>query len=163
MPIERPPLLCLGGEEAFAAYKAEFDRLYRAGPVLDVLGQLVLFRSEDCRHVCYKEHRDDVYKTGPRGVWKQARAERIPWIYSALTDPRTEVRTDRERAGDLLYLCIFDGEPQEPYCVAVHKSGKSEGFFMSAYPVSNQKGHPDWSKDGWQKKRRKGPVIWPPK
>src|SRR5438105_879132 len=49
MPVNRPPLLRLGGEEAFAAYQREFDRLYRSGPVVDVLGNRVSFPSDACR------------------------------------------------------------------------------------------------------------------
>ena len=162
MFIERPPLLRLGGEEALPAYEAEFRRRYLSGPVFDVLGKRVLFhRTQSCRHVCLPKHDDQGYKTD--GTWRPERAERIPWIHPALSDPRTEVRKQND-TGNFQYLCIFDREDeskqQEPYVVIASPSGE-QVFFVTAYPLMTRDGEPD--SDGWRKMRRRGTVIWIPK
>ena len=50
----RPPLLLLGGQEAYAEYEKEFRIRYQNHFVNDVLGKRILFRAHMCRHVCFK-------------------------------------------------------------------------------------------------------------
>src|SRR3954453_8330984 len=111
MPIKRLPLLRLGGEEAFEAYRIEFDRLYRSSPVRDVLGRLVHFPPQACRHVCFKPAEEDPYSRLPRETWSQDRAERIPWILAALADPGTEVRPNIQRPDRYSYILVVEADP----------------------------------------------------
>ena len=111
----RPPLLNLRGEEDKALYQAEFDRLYHADPVYDVLGNKVLFRSDRLEHVCLKSS-DEVWNKGPREQWSQERAERIRWILPTLTSPY-EVRPDvqlkpGEKTKTRIYLLRMDADPE---------------------------------------------------
>ena len=154
MPIERPPLLRLGGEEAFDAYQAEFDRLYRSGPVFDVLGRLVEFPRSACRHVCFKAPEADPYGRLPRDAWSQERAERIPWILEALSNPGTEVRPHLSDPAKQVYLPAVDGEgcPPEWFFVVVARVGPNSLEFVTAFRVPY---------DYWFDWRKGGPRIYP--
>lgn len=62
----RPPLLKLGGEENFRLYRQEFQRLYQARTVTDVLGNRMEFSEAACRHVCFKGDEEDRYSRSRR-------------------------------------------------------------------------------------------------
>lgn len=87
----RPPLLLLGGREAFVEYEKAFRTRYQNEFVNDVQGNRILFREHMCRHACLKSTEENRYKQGQREVWVQERAEHIPWIIAFLTDPGTEL------------------------------------------------------------------------
>jgi hypothetical protein len=119
VPIPRPPLLTLGGEDQFAAYQAEFDRLYHdpANPVAAIRDPSVEFvpvefAPDACRHVCYEGPEGDPYGKRPR-IWSQKRAERIGWILLALTDPATEVRPDFQDPRRISYTLIIEADPAQ--------------------------------------------------
>jgi hypothetical protein len=111
MALERLPLLRLGGEEAFAAYEAAFDALFRARPDVDVLGRTVKFPFDACRHACTTDLAGEGYRRGVR-AWVQARAERIGWIHRALTAP-DEVRPDFQDPDRIVYLLVVPASPEE--------------------------------------------------
>jgi hypothetical protein len=156
---KRPPLLKLGGEEAFGDYQRQFDRLYRRKTLQDVLGRTVLLRRklDDCEHLCYVEHRDDVYKQGRRHVWSQTRAERIGWLELALMHP-DEVRPDPDPNCQIYLLTIpadpSTGAAQERYGAVVEVETKTCVRLCSAYPMDESK---------WNKVRRSGVAVYPPR
>ena len=164
MPIERPPLLLLGGEEAFNAYKAEFDRLYRTEPIRAIHpnypeGIAIHFDADRARHVCFAEVKSDRYKQGPR-LWVQERAERIRWIQLALTQP-DEVRAGHTDPRNLAYLLTILANPagnppetQERYGVYIERPDR-EGHarFCSGYPLDEIT---------WMNARKVGPRLYPP-
>lgn len=157
MAVPRLPLLLLGGEEAFDAYQAEFDRLYRTDTVLDVLGRSVEFAADRCRHICFKGEDDDPYGQSPRVHWRQARPERIGWILVALTDARTEVRPSHRYDNCDAYLVLVhadpaNGLPQERFGVFVELLSAVRVRFRSAYPLTHQT---------WKLAREKGPRKYP--
>ena len=88
----RPPLLRLGGPENFAAYQAEFDRMYAGQQIIDPLGNTVSFGPNDCLHVCYGG--ESRFWRGP-AHWKQGRAERIGRIRPAITLPN-KIHPDKD-------------------------------------------------------------------
>ncbi len=156
MPVNRPPLLRLGGEEAFAAYRREFDRLYGLGPVTDVLGRRVLFPPDACAHVCFKDQRQDRYRKLPR-VWTPERAERIPWILPALTTP-DEVRPSHQTAVHQAFLLLVEADPAvgttwERFGVYVEPAGAQRVRFVTAFPMD---------RSYWDAARLKGPRLYPP-
>jgi hypothetical protein len=102
VPVKFPPLLKLGGEEAFAAYRAEFDHLYRSGEVKDVWERRVLFDEERCEHVCFKDVPGSKHGEQHR-VWSQERAERIRWVETALRTPDS-IRPSHTAAGRQVYM-----------------------------------------------------------
>lgn len=155
MSICRPKLVSLGGKESFRDYQREFDRLYRSGPVLDVLGRLIEFPEGACRHVCFKSSESDCYGQGPRDTWSQERAERISWIEAALSDPATEIRPHLLDPGKQVYLPSMDGEhgPREWFFVVVVRIGAEKGEFVTAYPVPYHY---------WSTWRKGGRRIYPP-
>jgi hypothetical protein len=144
VPIERPPLLCLGGAEAFRAYQAAFDDRYHAKPVIDVRGCLVEFPADSCRHICFKD-----------GLWVQERAERILWAYVALTHPETKVRENWDRRDRLSYYFAIGaaGSAQEYFGVVVDPRGKRKMEFVTAFPFEHVY---------WQKWERGGKLLYPP-
>ena len=157
MLVERPTMLCLGGEEAFEAYRKEFARLYRSGTVFDVLGRRVFFPVNAAQHVCFKTREEDPYRRLKREVWAQERAERIPWILTALQHP-DEIRPDHKEPGR--HACLLtivsaptEGLPQEYYGVFVSVEGLGLVTFLTAFPM-----------DGpyWRDARRSGPRLYPP-
>jgi hypothetical protein len=155
MSIQRPPLLCLGGEEAFSAYQAEFTRIYGAQPVIDVLGRVVEFLPDACRHVCSKGDPGDYYRKLPRG-WEQARAERIPWIFPTLLTPY-EIRPSHQTEGNQVYLLSFPADPGaenawERFGVYVEPISHDRVVFRTAFPMSQAY---------WDAARLKGPRIYP--
>jgi hypothetical protein len=158
MAVKRLPLLQLGGEEAFAAYQAEFDRLYRSGPVTDVLGNRIAFPPYACRHICFKPEEEDPYGRRPRAAWAQERAERIPWIHVALTDPGTEVRPSHQVEGRLAYLLLMEADPAagygpQYYGVFVEAISPGQVTFLTAYLLDAST---------WAKARRGGRRLYPP-
>ena len=105
----RPSLLELGGETNFFLYEREFLHLYRYGFVTNVLGNQVVFERSACWHVCFEPKEKDQYSRRRRNIWSQERAERIPWIITALGSLDTEVRpNDQDPENRLNYL------PSEP-------------------------------------------------
>ena len=126
MEIELPTLLSCGGHEFFAEYSRVFDELYRAQPFVDVLGRTVTFDDESCRHVCFEKdpfHRSNPAMKHTRLVWSQERAERIPWIGLALSDP-AEIRWNHQVNNHQAYLlAVPQRNVQRPairYYVSVH-------------------------------------------
>ena len=109
----RPPLLELGGEEEYKAYEKEFGRLYQNRRIYDVLGNQVTFDRTICRHVCTKS--EEAIKSGRSRVWVQVRAEHIPWILAALTDPGTEIRPDKDLANRWNYLLVVEADPMQGF------------------------------------------------
>src|SRR4051812_39324352 len=94
-----PPLLQLGGREAFPAYREALQALCAAGEVKDVRGWCVESPDDLCHHICFKE--DDY---GQRTIWKQERAVRIPWILPALCSLGTEIRPSVRMARRISYI-----------------------------------------------------------
>ncbi len=155
----RPPLLELGGEEAFKAYEKEFGRLYQNRRVYDVLGNMVVFPPSSCWHVCYKRDENDRSARRRRNIWGQERAERIPWIMSALNDITTEIRPDKELGNRLNYLLIVEADPsndlpQEYCCVVVEKEERGVVVFVTAFPMDQR---------DWAKRRQAGKALYPKK
>lgn len=160
--MEFPPLLQWGDEEAFDAYRAEFDRLYHSGPVFDVLDRRVIFeRAPDrperdaCCHVCFKDQRDDRYRRLPR-VWDPARAERIPWIRTALVHPY-EIRPSHQTEHHQVYLvsgttATTSGDAWERFGVYVDPIRDKQVRFVTAFPIEK------WY---WDDARLRGPRIYP--
>jgi hypothetical protein len=156
VPILRPPLLALGGETAFAAYQTEFDRLYHSAPIGDILGRGVEFRRDACEHVCYKGREEDPYGKLPR-TWSQERAERIPWILLALTDPRTEVRPNFRHRERFSYILIIEADPargysREFYGVITRPISPGRVEFLTGFPF-----HFDY----WRQMRDGGAPLYP--
>ncbi len=137
----RPPLLELGGQEAFAAYQKEFGRLYQNRRIYDILGKRVLFRGHMCRHVCFKSTEENRYKQGRREVWVQERAEHIPWIMAALADPGTEIRpNDQDPDNRVNYLIDVDADPKnglkrEFFCVVAEWLDNDTLSFITGFTV----------------------------
>ncbi len=153
----RPPLLQLGGEEALKAYEKEFGQLYQNRRVYDILGNIVVFPPGSCWHICFKRDEDDRSARRPRNIWSQERAERIPWIMSALNDPRTEIRPDREIENRLNYLFIVEADPehnltQEFYCVVAERDIRGIVVLVTAFPIDQK---------GWANRRRAGKALYP--
>jgi hypothetical protein len=71
-------------------------------------------------------------------VWSPERAERIPWILVALTDPGTEVRPNIQRPDRLSYILVVEavpdqGFPQEYYGVVTEPVGPGVVEFVTAF------------------------------
>ncbi len=151
----RLPLLELGGEEAFKAYEKEFGRLYQNRRVYDILGNQVTFDKSVCRHVCTKA--EETARSNRSRVWVQERAEHIPWILAALTDPGTEIRLDKDLANRWNYLLVVEADPmhglaQEYYCVVAEKLSPGLLTLVTAFPV-------DYA--GWSLRRKSGKALYP--
>jgi len=137
----RPPLLKLGGKEAFEAYEKEFGRLYQNHRVYDVLGNRILFRGHMCRHVCFKSNEENRFKQGQRESWTQERAEHIPWILAALNHPGTEVRLNNQDPDNRVnYLLDVDADPangfkREFFCVVAEWQDETTLSFISGFPI----------------------------
>jgi hypothetical protein len=158
VPIPRPPLLTLGGKEAFDAYQAEFNRLYHdpLNPVVDILGRTVEFTPDACKHVCYKGQDDDPWSQRPR-EWSQERAERIPWIRLALTDPGTEVRPNFRDPDRFSYILILEADPaqglsREFYGVITRPLPGKRVEFLTGFPFDF---------DYWKQMRDGGAPLYP--
>jgi hypothetical protein len=148
--------LTLGGEAVFPAYQAEFDRLYRSGPVRDILGQLVEFPADACEHICFKGQEDDPYGKLSR-IWSQERAERIPWILAALSDPETEVRPNFRHRDRFSYILIVEAEParslpREFYGVVTRPLDGGRVEFVTAFPFQFEY---------WKQMRDGGAPLYP--
>lgn len=154
----RPPLLQLGGREAFPEYEKEFGRLYQNQRVYDVLGSKVEFLPSSCWHVCFKRDEEDRSERRKRDLWSQERAERIPWIMSALNNPGTEVRpNDKDPINKLNYLLVVEADPannlpQEYYLVVARWLNRNTVSFLTAYPIT-------WRQ--WKGFRDAGPALYP--
>lgn len=138
MPIVFPSLLRLGGESQFGRYQAEFDALYHERRIVDPKGRRVSFPPDACRHVCFKDQKEDRYRRLPR-VWDQDRAERIPWIEAALTTPQ-EIRWSHQDPENQGYLLLIRREPDtggawERYGAYVEPLSAEEVRFITAYPM----------------------------
>ena len=157
MLIERPPLLRLGAEEAFDAYRKEFARLYQSDSVFDVLGRLVEFPQSAARHVCFKSADEDSYRHWPREVWSQERAERIPWILCALQAP-TEIRPDQNHPDTRQVFLLTipadpqSAQPQERYAVYVETIEGNTVVFVTGF---------DMRETYWVDARNCGPRVLP--
>jgi hypothetical protein len=148
--------LRLGGEANFADYQAQFDRLYRAAPVVDVRGRPVEFTPDACRHVCYEGPEDDPYGRKPR-IWSQKRAERIGWIGLALSDPATEVRPDFQDPNRFSYVLIIEADPargleREFYGVITRSLPGNRVEFLTGFPFDF---------NYWRKLRAGGAPLYP--
>jgi hypothetical protein len=158
MTLERPELLKLGGEEAFAAYRGVFNQRYRGqAPVRDVLDRQVVFELDACWHVCSQAAPGDTRHAKPR-VWTQERAERILWIEPALTDAQTEIRPSHMTEGREVYLFWVPADPaaglnQERFYVVVEPIDEARVLFVTAYPIGERY---------WNEAKRKGPRLYPP-
>lgn len=159
MPVQFPPLLALGGEEAFAAYQREFDRLYRSEPLRDPLGRLVLFHPDDAAHVCFKDQPGDTRRERPR-IWSPERAARIPWIETALTTPDA-IHPSHTMAGRHAYLVegnleLTTGSIWQRFIVYVEPESARRAQrvrFITAFP-------PD-TVNYWQNVKNKAPRLYP--
>ncbi len=131
----RPPLLKLGGPESFAAYQAEFNRMYAGQQIVDPLGNSVSFGPNDCLHVCYG---GESRFWGDPAHWKQSRAERIGAIRLAITTPN-KIHPDKDypkRRKYLLYLPPDDDtQNNEFFNVLVEASDKRGFAFVTAYDI----------------------------
>lgn len=153
-----PPLLRLGGPKAFASYKAEFNRLYRSGVIVDALGRRVAFNGDSCHHVCFKPKGDDPYFRKPRTEWIEERAERIPWIGLALATP-TEIRPDRQMP-DRRQACLLrlparptEGLAEQFFYVAIALQDAPEIVqFLTAFPCDRKY---------WSNARQGGACLFP--
>jgi hypothetical protein len=147
------------GEAAFSAYEAAFDQIYRSGPVIDVLKRRVIFPKYACQHVCFKGSDNDRYGRSPRTIWDQERADYIPLILPALTDPKTEVRPDHQNKRNNAYLFTISirtetGLIHVRYYVVVSPGQRNEEVvFNTAYPVN---------KKYWDAAKRAGRTLYPP-
>jgi hypothetical protein len=156
----RPPLLQLGGQEAFAAYEKEFSRLYQNRRLYDVLGNQVVFEASSCWHVCFEPQEKDQYSRRKRTLWSQERAEHIPWIMDALNDLGTEVRpNDKDPINRLNYLIVIEADPannlpQEYYIVVTERINRTTVRFTTAYPIDVY---------AWRAYRKTGLALYPMK
>ncbi len=154
----RPPLLQLGGREAFSEYEKEFRTRYQNQFVNDVLGNRILFREHMCRHICFKSTEENRYKQGQREVWVQERAEHIPWIIAALADPGTEMfPNDQDPYNRVNYLLDVAanpalGEKREFFCVVAEWVDDKTASFITGFPVD---------RDYWLKCRRVTGRMYP--
>lgn len=156
--VTRPPLLELGGEEAFREYEKEFGRLYQHQRVYDILGKAVEFPGSSCWHVCFKRDESDRSARRNRDIWSQERANRIPWILAALNDPKTEVRpNDKDPINRLNYLFVVDAEPlnnlpTEYFIVVTERISRTTVRFTTAYPITLQE---------WRGYKKSGAALYP--
>ena len=154
----RPPLLQLGGEEAFAEYEKEFASRYHRQFVRDVLGNRILFRPHMCRHVCFKSTEANRYKQGQREIWVQERAEHIPWILAALADPGTETfPNDQDPYNRVNYLLEVEADAakglnREFFCVVTEWVDDTAASFITGFPVD---------RNYWLKCRRVSGQLYP--
>lgn len=154
----RPPLLELGGEEAFRDYEKEFGRPYQNQRIVNILGKIVEFPGSSCWHVCFKRDETDRSARRRRDIWSQERANRIPWILAALTDPKTEVRpNDKDLINRLNYLLVVDAEPlnglpTEYYIVVTERINKTTVRFITAYQITLQE---------WRGYKKAGAALYP--
>ena len=155
----RPPLLQFGGEDKFADYQAEFDRLFPEGRMIDVLGNEVIFTRDRCEHVCFKSD-DAVWNRGQRNVWSPERAERILWIAEVIANPDF-IRIDR--LGIWAYMSQMERDkvnnlPGELYAVTMQvdsvKPGKpGKVYFLTAHPITVAR---------WDRWKVNKPWVYPP-
>lgn len=140
-----PELLSLGGEEAFDAYRAVFDGVYRSPkPIFDVRGYAITFGPDACRHVCYVEDRFDKRRKRAEGdepvreEWDQSRAEHILWILATLMTP-SEIMHNHQVGGYEAYLLGFPRgdfkNPARRYYVSVKPTGDRRREFRTGYPI----------------------------
>ena len=154
----RPPLLELGGEEAFKAYEKEFGRMYQNKRIYDILGKLVEFPASSCWHVCFKRDEEDRSARRKRDIWSQDRASRIPWILSALNDPKTEVRpNDKDPINRINYLFVIEADPTnnlaaEYFIVVTERINETTVRFTTAYPITLQE---------WRGYKKAGAPFYP--
>jgi hypothetical protein len=159
VPVQFPPLLDLGGAEAFAKYLSNFERLYRSGEVRDVWKRLVLFDAERCEHVCFADPPGS--KHGERSrVWAQDRAERILWIETALRTPYS-IHPSHTMQGRWVYkvegtLELPTGSVWQRFMVIVEPEPARRPKkldFITAFPPDNQY---------WKDANHQAPRLYPP-
>ena len=154
----RPPLLEIGGNEAFKDYEKEVGRIYQNRRLHDILGNLVEFPASSCWHVCFKRDEEDRSARRKRDIWSQDRANRIPWILSALTNPKTEVRpNDKDPINKINYLFVVEadplnGLPAEYFIVVTERINKTTVRFTTAYPITLQE---------WRGYKKAGAPFYP--
>lgn len=151
------PLLKLGSQEQFQEYQKEFNRLYFPERVIDILGNRVVFERPSCWHVCFKPSEDNQYGHSGRNIWSQERAERIGWIFHALSNPSTEIRpnaTNLKRQNHLLIVDkeIQDGGGQEYFIVVTEKLAVGFVLFVTAFPANHRY---------WSDCRKAGKRLYP--
>jgi hypothetical protein len=145
---EIPELLKLGGEEAMAAYTEAFQSLILARmPIIDPRKLEIVFDDDACRHVCIREERFDKRRKRHeaedriREEWDQARAEHIPWIWLALTDPSEIVRNTKVDGNEVYLLGFPRKDPIRPssrYYVSVKPIQGGKRLFKTAYPIQQK-------------------------
>ncbi len=132
----RPPLLNLGGHEAFLDYQAAFNPMYAGRLIADPLGNTVSFAPNDCLHICYG---GESRFWGAPTHWKQKRAERMRWIERAITAPN-KIHPDKDYSKRRKYLLYLpsDNSTQENefYSVIVEALDKTHFAFITAYDIS---------------------------
>jgi hypothetical protein len=141
-------MLKLGNEDHFEDYQAEFDRLFPGGRATDVMGSVITFARDRCRHVCFKSE-ERIWNTGERGVWQQARAERIPWILEALTAPTCITNAPGNAWAYLLEVPRDqDNDVSGDLYVAIVR----DRYFLTAFSISYTQ---------WNKYRSNRPWVYP--
>ena len=130
--------LLLGGIENFIHYRNRFRELYQSKPIFDVLGRKVVFQENACKHVCFKTAEPERFQQLPRDSWSQERAERIPWIRLALTEPE-EVRPSHVNPTNQAYFVTVSSSSEstvsdECFLVLVKPLGEWVEF-VSAFPI----------------------------
>ena len=111
-----------------------------------------------CRHVCFKSTDNNRYKQGQREVWVQERAEHIPWIIAALSDPGTEMYpNDQDPYNRVNYLIDVGADPEngfrrEYFCVVAEWIDDKTASFITGFPVD---------RTYWQKCRRVSGRMYP--
>lgn len=139
-----PPLLKLADE---AAYRARFEALYCAGPIITFDGVAVRFRKSDFAHCFFEStHRDQV-----KDAFSPQRAERMEWVAVALQDAGADRfvgwdrRTKSYRKDRRVTLVCGD------YVVVIAILTATEGQFITAYvadspsTLSKIKRSPKWT------------------
>jgi hypothetical protein len=138
------PLLVLGTccEAAFPEYEQYFNEAYRAGPVFDRFGRRVIFTPDRAHHVCFANPRHSEQKVKSRPVWREDRAQRIPWIMVALTHPTCQLKENKE-PGMWNYLIRMQITHPAMICnyytvVVEPRRNGEEVKFVSAYRIDDR-------------------------
>lgn len=152
------PLLVFGtcSEADFPEYERYFNETYRAGPVFDRFGRRVIITPDRAHHVCFANPRHNEQKVKSRPVWREDRAQRMPWIMVAFTHSTCLLKENKE-PGMWNYLIrmqiIHPVMDREYYMVVVEPRKKGEEVrFVSAYKIGDHE---------WQNAMKRKSVPWP--
>jgi hypothetical protein len=141
----------------FPKYERYFNDTYRTGPILDRFGRRVIFREGSARHICFAKDQYEKSKTADRDTWRPDRAQRMPWIYVALTHTSSVLKENKE-AGRQNYLVRMQltgqsGFQVDYYQVIVSPDRRGpEVYFVSAYRLDLH----DWTEAIKRKNVRPG-------